>query len=406
MLNKIKCCTKREIIDNFENIRAVVDFLRQPGQDQINIVECARKMDRKSDDYRQIKINQLPAISINFNFKNSYIKGDNVDQPTGYLYLDIDGYTEHDIDINKTYVCAYWRSLSNTGLTLVVKVNGLTPANLKIATEVIASSLDVPYDDNAVSIDRLTVLSYDPNAYYNDNTEVFPIDDLLPEDFAENFEKENQKRSHFNEIKNFSTRCDYNGTKLRFDNLDEILSQYEIDFDENGIYDFGSDNKISYAKVFPPFRTMEQGSREVRMKSIAYQLVTLNKKADRQLITDFLQRINKKKFFPCLEQQEIDGILNRIYRNIDNKYPINNDTRRFIYDKTKNLTSADKRRYNLQKIHTGRIEKTKAELLDCMTEWNAVETSKLTIKKLANYCGKNRKTVQKYYRELLDRYKA
>src|SRR5690606_34550190 len=100
-----------------------------------------------------IKVKNLPAININFNFSNDYINGANVAGSTGYLYLDVDGKTEKDLEINTIYVCAYWRSLSNTGLTLVVRVHGLTPENFKEATDEIAKLLDIPYDKNAVSID-------------------------------------------------------------------------------------------------------------------------------------------------------------------------------------------------------------------------------------------------------------
>lgn len=73
----------------------------------------------------------MPAISVGFSFSNGYINGINIDSPTGYLYLDVDGAIETDFEINTAYVCAYWRSLSNTGMSLVVKVEGLTPYNLK-----------------------------------------------------------------------------------------------------------------------------------------------------------------------------------------------------------------------------------------------------------------------------------
>ncbi|WP_454046813.1 hypothetical protein [Chryseobacterium sp. Marseille-Q8038] len=102
--------------------------------------------------------------------------------PTGYLYLDVDGMTEQDFEINTTYICAYWRSLSNTGMTLVVKVDGLTLNNFKEATKKIARLLDIPYDEKAVSIDRLTVLPYDRHAYFNSSTEIIPVFQLLSSD--------------------------------------------------------------------------------------------------------------------------------------------------------------------------------------------------------------------------------
>ena len=60
------------------------------------------------------------------------------------------------------------------------KSRRLNSLQSKTATTEIARLLDIPHDTQAVSIDRLTVLSYDPNAYYNDNTDIIPIPDILP----------------------------------------------------------------------------------------------------------------------------------------------------------------------------------------------------------------------------------
>ena len=57
----------------------------------------------------------------------------------------------------------------------MVKVQGLTKYNYKEATKDIAESLGYEYDRAAVSIDRVTVLSHDPNAYYNEDVEIFDV---------------------------------------------------------------------------------------------------------------------------------------------------------------------------------------------------------------------------------------
>lgn len=152
MINKIDYCTNRTITGSFQDIKEVVEFIRNPPPEHLEQVEYARTLERGSTGYQNIKKYKLPAISINFSFSCGYLKGDNISTPTGYLYIDVDGKTEQDLEINATYVCAYWRSLSNTGLTLVVKVDGLTSANFKIATQEIARVLDIPFDKRAVSI--------------------------------------------------------------------------------------------------------------------------------------------------------------------------------------------------------------------------------------------------------------
>ncbi|WP_372482914.1 BT4734/BF3469 family protein [Elizabethkingia anophelis] len=341
----------------------------------------------------------MPAVSVGFNFENGYIKGGNMSSPTGYLYIDVDGYTEEDFEINTTYVCAYWRSLSNTGMSIVVKAEGLTSENLKIATSKIAELLDIPYDNRAVSIDRLTVLTYDPNAYYNDNTEVIPIAEILPDNTEAIVNS--TKSTHFNTInKDNLLGYECNGYKLRFNNLNELLQPLDIQFDENGFHDLGKDNKLKYAQVFIPFKTINTGQRESILKSIACQLVALNKNAPKALTLKYLQTVNAKVMRPQLSSTEVNTTLNKVYKKRMDKQPILNASRRFIYDETRELTVTQKRSLNCIKMNKDRADKTKQELLEVMKNWDMIKYGKMTIDKIKKVTGKNKKTVQKYYSHL------
>ncbi|MDV3579520.1 hypothetical protein CMU79_16400 [Elizabethkingia anophelis] len=403
MINKINCCTNRRIIDSFQNIEEIVNFIKSPPPEHIRLVEQARSLDKKSTEYGEIKRNRLPAISVGFSFSNGYINGINIDSPTGYLYLDVDGAIETDFEINTAYVCAYWRSLSNTGMSLVVKVEGLTPYNLKTATTEIARLLDIPHDTQAVSIDRLTVLSYDPNAYYNDNTDIIPIPDILPTTDALT-PLQTEKSTHSNNIKeSISLGYDYNGYNLRFNNLNELLKSYNIEYDENGFYDLGKDNKLSYAQVFVPFKPVNIGTREAVLKSITYQLLALNKDAPESLLLKYQHSVNYKAMNPPLEMQEVKITFDKAYDKIKGITPIFNAERRFLYDPYRDLSAREKRQLNLKQIHKDTVTRTTKELLDIMNTWNEEQYGKMTIKKITEVSGKNKKTVQKYYSELKSR---
>ncbi|MCL1690465.1 BT4734/BF3469 family protein [Elizabethkingia anophelis] len=400
MINKINCCTNRAITGSFQNIEEVVNFIKTPPPEHINLVNEARSLNRKSNEYGDIKKNRLPAISVGFSFSNNYIRGINLDSPTGYLYLDVDGVTEEDFEINTAYVCAYWRSLSNTGLSLVVKVEGLTPYNLKTATTEIARLLNIPHDTQAVSIDRLTVLPYDPNAYYNDNTDIIPISEILPiNDTVTPLQTE--KSIHSNNIKeSISLGYDYNGYNLRFNNLNELLKSYNIEYDENGFYDLGKDNKLRYAQVFVPFKLVNVGSREAVLKSITYQLLALNKDAPESLLLKYLHSVNYKAMNPPLEDREVKITFDKTYDKIKGIIPIFNAERRFLYDPYRDLSAREKRQLNLKQIHKDTVTRTTKELLDIMNTWNEEQYGKMTISKITDVSGKNKKTVQKYYGKL------
>lgn len=397
MINKVNYCTNRAIAGSFQDIEEIVNFIKNPPVEHINLVNQARSLDKKSTEYGNIKIRKLPAVSMAFNFSKDYIKGENIDSPTGYLYLDVDGETELDFEINTTYVCARWRSLSNTGIALVVKVEGLTADNLKPATAEIARLLDIPYDPRAVSIDRLTVLPYDPNAYYNDKTDIIPIAKLLPYDSE--VIAESEKSTHFNTINKVNTKgYECNGYKLRFNNLNELLQPLNIQFDENGFYDLGKDNKLKYAQVFIPFRTVNTGERESILKSIAYQLIALNKDAPKYLLLKYLQIVNAKIMRPQLSSTEVNITFNKVYKKRKDIQPRLSTNRRFFYDGT--LTTTEKRKLNASQIGKDKVIKTTKELLEIMSTWDIEKYGKITIDKVTEVSGKDKKTVQKYYTEL------
>lgn len=401
MINRISHCANRTIIGSFHNIGGVVQFIRNPPSEHIELVENARSLKKGSSEYQNTKKYKLPAITINFNFSNGYIIGKNVSKPTGYLYIDVDNLTEQDLEINSAYVCAYWRSLSNKGLTLVVKVDGLTPDNFKIVTQEIANALDIPYDPQAVSIDRLTVLSYDPNAYYNDNVEVFPVAEMIPVEIAQDSTTVGTKKStHYNTINYNSIGYDCNGYNLRFNNLDELLQTYEIVYDEHGFYDLGKDTKLNYAHVFVPFKMVSEGNRENILKSITYQLVALNKDVDKKILLKYLYSVNSGKMNPPLGNNEVMETFEKVYRQLNGIEPIINAERRFIYDKAKKLSPTDKRRLNLKKINKDRKDKTISEILNVMQDWDYSLNGKITINKLCEATGKNKKTIQTYYKGL------
>jgi len=396
MINKIDYCTKRAITGSFQNIGEVVEFIKSPPTEHQELVQYARTLERGSGEYKKIKISKLPAISINFSFSDGYLKGDNVSTPTGYLYIDVDGMNEQDLEINTAYVCAYWRSLSNTGLTLVVKVDGLTPDNFKIATQEIASVLDIPFDSKAVSIDRLTVLSYDPNAYYNDNVEVFPVAELVSVQSVElsNTGSKNFRNTIIKDNSLIGIHCD---GKIRYNNLDEVTKGMDIIYDDRGIYDCGSD-KIRYHSAFIP-KGVKEGNREKVLGLYAKRVLFLNPDLDKKTLSKMIFYANMVNLMTPLENNEVWGIIDKAFNKRDN--PRTNKTKRFFF-KDITLTAIEKSRKCLEVINQEKRERTqkrKNVISELFCNWNCHENGKITPKKVMELTGLKKTTVYNYFKE-------
>lgn len=397
MINKIDYCTNRTITGSFQDIQEVVKFIRNPPQNHVKLVEYARSLERGSYKYQNIKKYKLPAISLNFSFSYGYLKGDNVSTPTGYLYIDIDSQTEQDLEINTTYICAYWRSLSNTGLTLVVKVDGLTPDNFKIATQEIAKVLDLPFDKRAVSIDRLTVLSYDPNAYYNDNVEVFLVVDLLShQSSAVAYCGTGTQFFRHTIIKDNSLIGIHCDGKIRYNNLDEATQGMVFEYNDQGIHDCGQ-NKIKYHSAFMPKRVKE-GNREKALSLYAKRLLYLNPELNIETFSKMIYTANMLNILTPLDNKEVRTIINKAF-NIRQAPRVNKTKRFFFQDIT--LTPVEKSRRCLEVLNQEKREKTQEKknlISELFCNWDCHTDGKITPKKIMDITGLKKTMVYEYFK--------
>lgn len=313
----------------------------------------------------------------------------------------MDDKTEQDLEINTAYVCAYWRSLSNTGLTLVVKVDGLTFDNFKAATKEISNLLKIPFDNKAVSIDRLTVLSYDPNAYYNENVEVFTVTELIFEQSAK-LSSIDSKDFRDTIIKDKPLIGIQRGGKIRvkYNNLDETIQGMDITYDDRGIYDCGQD-KVRYHSAFMPKRVKE-GNREKVLGLYAKRLLFLNPDLDKKTLSKMIFYANMINLLTPLENSEVWGIIDKAFNKRDN--PRTNKTKRFFFQDV-TLTAVEKSRKCLEIINQEKRERTQEKkniISELFCNWNCHENGKITPKKIMELTGLKKTMVYNYFKENIE----
>lgn len=382
-----------QIIANWQNRKVInsvsVDELYNrvvnPTEDYKLLINELRSNERKSEKYNAIK-EGLPCFSAAFKF-NGYINKGNATVPTGYIYIDIDN--EDTIDLQHPSVAFYCKSVSGKGYSVIVGVIGVTKETIKHITVSVAQELDLKLDLEAVSTDRLTVISYDVNAYYN------------PEHTYFLYENGILKNPHFNTKQYIYISSEYNGGKIRKNNLDEII--LKTDFNGEIKKDFGK-NGLAYIELTTPFKDVEDGNRNTTMNTICYVMRGLNPNIDKSVVKSYLESINVAKFKPVLTDKELEAIVDSVFRiqNIELKP---NKFRRFLYNPDYNLNTSEKRRENLISIRQDRVEKTIDDLNKIIENWNINNDGKLTQKSLSKISGKNIKTIEKYYFKFKDKIK-
>ncbi|RXM39624.1 hypothetical protein BOQ62_10655 [Chryseobacterium sp. CH21] len=392
MFSIIQNVKNRNIIGQINSVAGFVEHLKDAKRVEVSQILKLREIDKKSKEYQAIKI-ILPSICFNYTFKNNYVNSENADESTGFLYFDIDG--EKDFNYDTTYITALWKSVGGNGFGLLVKVRNLVKENFKESYEHIVDILGIPYDKSCNDCSRVNIISFDTEAHYNENAVEIDLSE-----FNTTIIHAVKKLPHFNSNKNKNLGYSLNGGNIRFNNLSDILEEKDFEFNKDGYYDFGKE-KVEYCKCFVPRKIVPEGLRNQRVSSYAYCLISINPDARFTNFKRYLQKYNSKSCNPPLEWEEIDEIATKIYNQRGNVEPRNNAKRRVIYsDEIKTLS--EKQKINGRVLGNDRSEKTVKELIDCVMNWDYEKHPKITQKSLIEVSDKNKKTVEKYYRNVLN----
>ncbi|WP_234109942.1 BT4734/BF3469 family protein [Chryseobacterium sp. R2A-55] len=312
----------------FKNPEEVINFIRGDRPDLAKIKQL-RTLEKGTEDSNRIKTS-LPAILWNFDSSGCRRK-ECLTESTGLIYFDVDrkNGTEVNYEFNKDYFYAYWKSVTGTGYGSLVRVSGVTTENFDEAYKIIADTLHIPYDESADRKTQLNILSYDPDIFFNPNSEVIDFSYLQNEI---NPEAEIEKNTQPIEENVFFMNSERVTTfsKLRYDNFDEKSENINLQFDENGLCDLG-ENRIHYTQVYVP-KVINQGNRHATLQRIAIQLITLNPHVNLNQLSSLIWTINKEKCYPSKLLSETDNLCKSCLNGRDNYKLFPNKTRRFFFE--------------------------------------------------------------------------
>ncbi|MDP9956853.1 Ca2+-binding EF-hand superfamily protein [Epilithonimonas hungarica] len=387
MFSIIQNVSDRKIINQI-NIQDFILHLKDENREEVASIKLLREIDKKNDDYNKIKKN-LPAVCFNYTFKNNYIISKNLDQETGYVYFDIDNAESFDYDTK--HIVALWKSVGGKGFGLLVKVKNLIRENFKLSYEHIVNILEIPYDKSCNDCSRINFISYDPNAYYNENAVEIDLTNFN-EQLPTRLEKLPHRNSNFSHFNGYNQ----NGGKIRYDNLLDILATKEYKFNDEGYYDFGKD-KVSYCKCYVPRKLVSVGLRNTNLFGFGCCILSINPDISLSGLKRILDSYNSKYFTIPMEEDEVNTLTKSIYKKKGKISPLQNAQRRIIYS-AEIRTLSEKRSINGKILGNDRIIQTREELSDIISSWNYDIYPKITQEKLQEVSGKNIKTIEKHYK--------
>lgn len=368
-INFCESITNRKIIYTVNNLEEFINLIKNDKPENEMIFKL-RKLERECPEFDDIKKNKIPCAVLHFNYSNGYINSKNTLSETGYLYFDIDETTEEieaQLQQNE-YVAAYWKSVSGRGYGFVVNVLGITLENYKSVFSKVAEMLELPIDNQAKSVDRLTVLSYDPNAYYNPNAICIEVNKLGI------FTSENKQNFRNIIIKDIHNKV-YNvmeSPKVRYNNFDEVIANREFDF-EDGFYDC-KDDKVPYTQAFIP-KKIKKGNREKSLSLFCKNFVGLNPDIGKEYLKKQMIHINNHNMEEPLNLKEFNVIIDKCWKCRKAENLINNREKRFVFENP-NLPIEEKRKIVMDCINQGRRAKTKIKedlIKGILENWDCIE---------------------------------
>ena len=371
--NNIKSPLVAKEVDIYEFIEQV----KEPNQSVLDLIIKARTNYGK-DKYLYDKIKeQLPCFTLNFSFDNRKANG-NIKAPTGFIYLDLDNKT--DIDLANELIFVSWKSLSNNGRGVLVKVEGLTKNNFKNTYLSIAKELNIEADKNANKPSQYCIHSYDKDIYLNNDSITWECkDEIIKNTPTKGIllkgKKDRAKKGVF--------------TKLRFNNID--------DYDFKGKdYLYFEDKKEAIAEVFIRKR-ITKGNRNNVISSIASQIKALNLNIPFDDFRRLLLSVNFDRCKPPLKGYEIDSVIEKVFKNKENKLFFNSE-KRFLFNPQSNLTKQEKTKITAPIMGERRSDKTVSEIKEVLNKWDRNKHGKVTINTLITETGKCKNTIEKYYK--------
>ena len=391
MVNTFQGC-KKPTVQDLISVEEILEIIKN-GNEYLPTIKKAREFGKGHANYKFIKDNNLPSTRFNFQYKD-YANDDNTVAPTGLIYLDAD---DTDTIPESEYVFAKWRSLSNTGYAVLVKVANLTITNFQEIYNQLSEVVGIKSDPGARKPIQQNVLSYDSNLYHNPGSLIYSY-----------IEKEEIKKVSFSNIKKEERGILSNDTI--FKNEDEGKYRYDTigDYFKGEFADvpfrFFDEEKTKICQPFTPFKTMiKEGQRNLTMLSYLSMYASLNPNCDKEFLLEMSNYMNNK-MHPKLPKSEILTIISNILKrkksgSLEMYFNIE---RRILFNPNMKFTPKEKCQIRGREMGNFRSNKTRQLIYDTIESWDFELNGKITQKKVAEKVVRGEGTIKKYWSEFKD----
>lgn len=369
---------KVPFIDKNVTIDSALSAIKN-GDSNLQTILDIRKLGKSSPIYQETKINKIPTFRFNFTFSGK-VSNETIEKPTGLIYIDVDDTT--DIDLTNPYIYACWKSISETGLGILVKVKGLSLTNFKDTYRAIGDKLGIQTDLGACKATQQNVLSYDANLYQNKDSLTFQ--GITKKVSFTPIQEEREKRERLITVDDTFLPSD----KIRFNNIDDYFEGTDGDY-------IVFDEKKNLCIPYIPKR-IEVGQRNRTMFGVLSQYALLNPTKEIGFLMACANEINKhftQKYDSEKIQSIVAGVIKK--RKDGTLEPYLNKERRIIFNPDKKITKEEKQKTTAVLMGKIKTDKTQKSINDTIDDWKFQNDGKITQEKIAEKVNKSLATIKR-----------
>ena len=370
------------------SIDVVFDTIRN-GYEYLPLIEKARQFGKGTKEYDYIKTNLLPTFRFNFLIKDS-AKNSNITTPTGLIYLDIDNVeTVPESD----YIYAKWKSLSNTGYGILVKIDNLTKDNFADAYNQLSEVIGIATDTGARKPIQQTVLSYDSWLYCNVNSKVYKYQETKKVSLVTKL-KEGKKGIVANDT--ILKKSNYGG--IKYDNI----SDYFTSENELTPYLVFGNEKTKICQPFMP-NTIKEGKRNSTVFSYLSSMALLNPKCGKGLLVALSYHLCGR-MSKSLSDNEVNKIIENILqmRENDELEMYCNKERRILFNPNIEFTKKEKQEITGREVGQVTKDATQTKIYETLENWNFEINGKITQSKVEKISEFSIATIKRYWKHFKD----
>jgi len=341
------------------------------------VITQLRKFNKGDSFYDETK-KTLPCCTYNFLF-DSYKKNSNIVSPTGLIYFDVDEPSFDVSSLNLDKVYSYYKSVGGKGYSILTKVENLTLDNYNATYDAILNDLKLNdfFDKDARKATQYNIISDDSDIFINNSSFIY--------------KSQNVPISIVNkEEQNIYERDGYKTNYIRYSDLTNI------ELDTPFVVDW---NNFREVKVSIPFHKISDG-RKRTLLAICCNYVYLNDWLPFDNVVKTMCVINTLTCIEPLPYSIVLGIVKSIFQQKrENRLKPNYNERSIIFSQDCGYDKDEKLAVCRELISKKRVNESKNIIYDFIESWDFIVNGKITVRKLTEVSGKDKKTVAKYYPE-------